>query len=520
MEINEEINSVVVNTKDTKLIDQLKGFAERSTWHAIPNIAASDRVFVKIIWLVGMIISFSLCLILLIKNLIDFLNFEVETVVEILRDSDALFPTVTICSSLQVCGLSNYSFDKYWSMYVRNELNSTGNLSTRDLNKILETYNTTFVSNKVKEYYFKNISVGDFTHAIKKNHESIRNMLISCKYGSEYCSEMDFEISRMSLFQRCYKFNSGRNMDSSSSKIKKARRYGKNYGLQLELYMGQQEKCKSPLSATYGAVAYVHNITENVTEDSNGVFLMPGSETNIAIDRIFVQSLSDPYNDCIENKNLNPPNSNKYIDQTFELLNGSYSRSTCIQLCEQKFNIETNNCYDESLPKIPRTTNNLQDCVDKSRSPFDLLKKNMTWYYGSEKYKICDESCRDECEHVIYQKTISSSQFPTYTYREAILQNDNISLKLEKASRTVGENSLSLNVFYKDGFYQDIKQKPSVTFDVWLSNTGGTLGLFLGASLLSLGELFEVFYEFIIHLIQKRKFDEKTKKAIIKSSET
>ena len=510
-------NKVIIENPDipSNLSSKLKSFAERSTWHAIPSIAASDRIIVKIVWFIG----FTTCIVLCIKNLInlfiDFTNFDVETVVEILRDNDAFFPTVTVCSSLQICGLSDYSFNKYWNLYIQDEFNSSGNLTQDEMkikvNETLTKFSTSFISDKTVESFLKKYDPqATLREKIQENNKSIRYMVISCQFSSEYCYEMDFEIFPLNYFQRCYKFNSGRNMEGNDSKIRKARRYGKNYGLQLELYIGQQEKCKSPLSSTYGAVVYVHNITENVTENSNGIFLLPGTETNIAIDRTFVKRLSEPHSNCIKNKLPNPSNSNKYIDQTFKLLNGSYSQATCMQLCQQVYNIEVNKCSDKSLPNME---SNFQECSIMNKPLYDFFKKNLTWFYSSGKDKICLENCRDECEYVTYQTTVSSSQFPTITYSEVLLYNENVSFNYEPEPKPnfeeVKASVLSLNVYYKTDSYQNIKEKPAITQDVLLSNAGGTLGLFLGASLLSLGEIFEVIYEVLIHFIQRKMVSSK-----------
>ena len=52
-----------------------------------------------------------------------------------------------------------------------------------------------------------------------------------------------------------------------------------------------------------------------------------------------------------------------------------------------------------------------------------------------------------------------------------------------------------LRVYYQDLKYTLIKQQPKIELFGLISNVGGTLGLFLGFSFISLLELFEVLAE-------------------------
>jgi hypothetical protein len=120
----------------------------------------------------------------------------------------------------------------------------------------------------------------------------------------------------------------------------------------MELFIGLPANCRSPFSQTFGIMVYVHNNTNAITEDTNGILVAPGSETNIAIDRTFLVRKPDPYSDCIENrKNSNAPN--QFVSDAFKINPFSvYSQTQCLQLCHQKFVIDTFSCYDEKLPYI------------------------------------------------------------------------------------------------------------------------------------------------------------------------
>ena len=86
---------------ETPFTEKLKNWAERSTFHAIPNFTQTDRISVKILWAVCLIASSAYCAKVLIVNTIDFTRNQVETVIKIDRESDASFPTVTVRNYFQ-----------------------------------------------------------------------------------------------------------------------------------------------------------------------------------------------------------------------------------------------------------------------------------------------------------------------------------------------------------------------------------------------------------------------------------
>lgn len=64
-----------------------------------------------------------------------------------------------------------------------------------------------------------------------------------------------------------------------------------------------------------------------------------------------------------------------------------------------------------------------------------------------------------------------------------------------------------VNIYYDEMFYTSIGEDPALTLEFLLSAVGGNLGLFLGASLLTLMEFIEFFYYTIYYFIIKNKKD-------------
>lgn len=98
---------------------------------------------------------------------------------------------------------------------------------------------------------------------------------------------------------------------------------------------------------------YVHNNTVSPSEESSGIQLAVGSETNIAIDRTFDKQLPKPYSECVDNDSPAEytGKGNQYVDYTFKVAT-NYSQIVCQQVCYQKYVQNTYKCTDQFLPYL------------------------------------------------------------------------------------------------------------------------------------------------------------------------
>lgn len=61
-------------------------------------------------------------------------------------------------------------------------------------------------------------------------------------------------------------------------------------------------------------------------------------------------------------------------------------------------------------------------------------------------------------------------------------------------STEVAQRTLELYVYFENMKYMEISEKPSMTLNGLISNIGGTIGLFLGMSVMSLIEVLELIF--------------------------
>lgn len=223
----------------------------------------------------------------------------------------------------------------------------------------------------------------DSISAPLSNTLTIEDDLITCEYDGNECSHHDFAYFKLDEFQKCYSFNSGRDFNGSQTDIRQVRRYGKNYGLHVELFLDVPDNCKMPLSSNYGLVLFVHNSTYTVWDETNGFELMSGYETDVAVDRTRLLKLPSPYSDCILNNGPPPSDSTDVVKNTF-LVTTSYTQQSCIQLCYQNFLAEKYSCYDPSLPFI--NSSRTRPCFKLANSSSSIYSDKVfnfirTFYY-------------------------------------------------------------------------------------------------------------------------------------------
>ena len=125
--------------------------------------------------------------------------------------------------------------------------------------------------------------------------------------------------------------------------------------------------------------------------------------------------------------------------------------------------------------------------------------------------KYCGSNCSHECNYFSYDTIVTNSQFLTawyWNYRQHYFSNykakSNSSDELAKVSlfRNLSllsidqarASMLKLNIYLNDIGYTSVVESPLHTTSSLLSNIGGELGLFVGISMLSLVEIFELAY--------------------------
>ena len=130
--------------------------------------------------------------------------------------------------------------------------------------------------------------------------------------------------------------------------------------------------------------------------------------------------------------------------------------------------------------------------------------------FVNEKLNECEVQCPLECEYFIYDINLSTIEYPTRELYN-LFKKDQAYFNITQMNFGVDfstfdlykDHFVSLKVYYPYTQYVMIEQFPKLTFIDLLSQVGGSLAMFLGATLFSLVELFEIIFKVLFILFGK-----------------
>jgi len=277
-----------------------------------------------------------------------------------------------------------------------------------------------------------------------------------------------------SEYGRCYRFNSGLNMSNHSIPIKKSIRGGLDDGLWLNFYYNRILDSNSP-------IIYMHNVTDKPeTIYHKGKYISSGSFNYFIMKRIYDQKLDLPYNNCF--KNVSESDYNQTIIDLMKFKKRKYTRKECLNLC-------INYKYRELYPLFK----NLDKDIFKLIEQYDSIE---IFVKDSSNNEICLSTyCPLECN-------LFSLQIDKDSIEEKATGNIRLNLSLPiyagfNTYENVTRTFFAIRVYYDELKYTLIKQHPKIELFGLISNIGGTLGLFLGFSFISILEIIEVLAELV-----------------------
>lgn len=235
-----------------------------------------------------------------------------------------------------------------------------------------------------------------------------------------------------------------------------------------------------------------------------GINVQVGKTTYIRLIKEVTINEPYPYSDCKDLTN--------YKSILFDFIKNSenaYRQKSCLDLCYQMSTIENCGCYDlESLKFTSDKPCHLND------TDYFCLVNNYRQFVTEENNVNCSIECPLECVTERYQINSQFSDYPSRAYIKSVL-NENISSKKkvsdtkfsaqdEEETYQIYKNQyLEVNIYFDDYKYVSISETRKTSEIDLISSIGGTLGLFIGISLLSIIEVVELIAEIILILFNK-----------------
>ena len=465
----------------------LQNQALNSTCHGLPNIFRSENKFLKTIWISFCLFSTSICFYVMKQNIDSFFKYETITAIDDILEIPTQFPTVSICQ-----------LNLFKSKYAQQILNKT--LSENNFYELAnKSYKYDFVRRLLMQNVLFQINVMGESFGIEQRKNlslTLEDMLISCNFGFRDCSAKDFDWFYDSKYGNCFKFNGGQNSSGHKSNILNSMEAGETFGLKVKLFIGNDDS-KVESCLTSGIHVFIHNHTVKPQSHFDGINIASGAETNIIVNRVFDSQLGYPFGDCKSNQDISDTSEFYRIIKDMNVI---YNQHDCLKLWLQSEIIKMCKCYYPFVNKL----NGTQPCF--SFTDADCYLKSVSEFYQTDINKL-SSICSRECDTIKYKLSTSFSDFPTQIYYKYLLEHPVVKLVFPNGTTfsNLKKTLISFNVFYDDLKYIKISQKPKMIFEDLVANVGGTLGLFMGISFLTLSEIFAIFYQILYLLCTKSK---------------
>ncbi|KAB0404481.1 hypothetical protein E2I00_016442, partial [Balaenoptera physalus] len=303
----------------------------------------------------------------------------------------------------------------------------------------------------------------------------LEDMLLYCSYCGGPCGPHNFSVV-FTRYGKCYTFNSGRDGRPRLKTMKG----GTGNGLEIMLDIQQDEYLPvwgetDETSFEAGIKVQIHSQDEPPFIDQLGFGVAPGFQTFVACqEQRQLIYLPPPWGTC------------KAVTMDLDFFD-SYSITACRIDCETRYLVENCNCRMVHMPgDAPYCTpEQYKECADPA---LDFLVEK------DQEYCVCEMPCN----LTRYGKELSMVKIPSKASAKYLAK------KFNKSEQYIGENILVLDIFFEVLNYETIEQKKAYEIAGLLGDIGGQMGLFIGASILTVLELFDYAYEVIKHKLCRR----------------
>jgi len=311
-------------------MEKLKNLLESTSLPGLPLLIKSKYLIVKLIWLLFISLFGTGCVFFTRKSLLDFFSYNTITNVNIIKQNETQFPTVSFCIH-------------------------QSNLTA------------------------ENISLNDY--------------IISCKFDFKNCNlDQDFKIYYIKRGDLCFRFNSDKNNIKNTSRIDTDT--GLSVSFRIEEFQRQYLSYLNTKNQVFKISVYIQNYSTLFRIDrcynyDSGLQLSTGY-TYIQVEREFIHNLPQPYNECIEQDTTDYISN---LFQYFIRNNLTYLQKDCFDLCIEEIILKQCDCSDDiQLGEIYKCfASNNKYCVIDLYSNYSIFKTKLMPHFCYQKCPIeCD----------------------------------------------------------------------------------------------------------------------------------
>ncbi|XP_035254020.1 acid-sensing ion channel 2-like isoform X2 [Anguilla anguilla] len=436
-------------------------FARRSTLHGLRFVLVRGPLTARrLLWGAALLACLALLGLESAERLALFFSYPHVTSVGAAAAASLVFPAVTVCN------LNPYRFPRL----TRNDLYHAGELlALLDVHlrvpdaHLAEPHVLAFLGERANftGYRPKPFAMREFAERV--GHD-LGEMMLYCRFQGQECSHHDF-ATVFTRYGKCYMFNAAEEGKTLRTTVKG----GTGNGLEIMLDIQQDEYLPvwgetEETAFEAGVRVQIHSQAEPPFVHELGFGVAPGFQTFVATQEQRLTYLPPPWGEC----------QSKAPDSGFFPV---YSVTACRIDCETRYIVENCNCRMVHMPGDSPfcTPEQYKDCAEPALATL------------SEENNNC--LCRTPCNTTRYNKELSMVKIPSKTSARYLEK------KFNKSEKYISDNILVLDVFFEALNYETIEQKKAYEVAGLLGDIGGQMGLFIGASILTILEVFDYAYE-------------------------
>lgn len=464
---------------------RFRKFVHSTTTHGIIHIFSGKSKIRRFLWLVLVVTSATGCLYDIIKSVHRLTRGSTDTTVSVVEPDTVDFPAVTLCN----LNIVRRSYLENLSSGVRELIENAPYVydSAQQCNKKIKNF-----TGPLNE---------SFPNLLWNGRHTAEDTIFRCKFKGQACTYVDFTQTLMPSGGVCYTFNGER-----GPSIRKTNGTGTRFALSLIINV-QQHEYIAALNQDVGIKIAVHPQSELPQPDDLGIAIPPGKNAFVSVRRLNVTNKSTRRK-C---RDVQDSKSFRFLRNMY-----SYSESVCEIDCLMSNIAQNCGCLGPGTPAGASggyNSHNLQNCTIG----------DICCQIHNATISTCD--CRVACETTMYITETSYSAFPANYAMETFFEE--VQQQYQDTSRAINisnrddflrENFLGVNVYFETLTVEEQTTHNSYDAITMLSDIGGQLALFLGASVISILEFFAWIFDEVKDRflgISERKILSKVKPAVM-----
>lgn len=437
-------------------LDLIKKYFNGATIDGIEHVTEGKSRVRRVVWALILLASLGVCLFFLIGHFTNFSRKPTSTTLNVIRPEKGLaFPAVTFCNLNPVSRsyAETNHLESFIEYYLRspNRFFESNRSQCEDIIDEFDPDDTRFTIDEV----------------FRSGGQKLDNLVLSCQFVINSTTTIDCSNSLTTVVTEiglCYSFNYIVNNPVDTF----INLNGHNYGLKVTLNITQSDYIVSP-DRDAGAIVTVHERDTLPDPVEKGLAILPGTHARIGISiRQFIDSTGK--GECRDPDSSHP---------VFPDLRYSPSGCRIDTLYQMITNDSSCNCVEFRTELLDRIYSSERNCTLTDLCCLERVKDTI----GSL------TQCPPSCDQTFYDPVISYSQFPFTRLAE------DLSAFTGDSVQKIQDDLLTFSVFFTDLYVQNSETIISYGPRELVADIGGTLGLFLGASVITFMEIIILFYD-------------------------